>query len=204
MIEKILSNKFQECLSGLDIYENASSLILSRIVIKDECRNGGVGTNIMTDLIKYADSNKQIVALTPSSDFGGNKNKLIQFYKRFGFKHNKGQYKSYEFKDTMIRYPRLNETIKENKGGLAKVPTKKEIIEKFKIDSSELDKEIEMGIKIELEHTNSKEMAEKIAMQHLIEMPDYYTRLKKVEKKGEEEWKQKLKESVARELRNLI
>lgn len=94
--------------------------------------------------------------------------------------------------------------LKETKSKLTKVPTKKEIANKFKIDSSELDKEIQMGIEIELEHTESKEMAEKIAMQHLIELPDYYTRLKKVEKKGEEEWKQKLKESVSRELRKLI
>jgi N-acetylglutamate synthase-like GNAT family acetyltransferase len=240
MIEEILNNKYHDCLTGLDIYENKSSIVVPRIVVKEECRGNNVGTSIMNDLIAYADSNNQIVALTPSSDFGGNKNRLIQFYKRFGFKHNKGQYKSYEFRETMIRYPKLNEntmkkdiecnkcgwswdkddteahdmyvchkcgndnTIKENKGGLVKAPTKKEIIEKFKIDSSELDKEIEMGIKIELEHTDSKEMAEKIAMQHLIEMPDYYTRLKKVEKKGEEEWKEKLKESVARELRKLI
>jgi hypothetical protein len=64
----------------------------------------------MTDLINYADKNKQIIALTPSSDFGGNKNRLIQFYKKFGFKKNAGQYKHYGFKDDMIRYPKgLNE-----------------------------------------------------------------------------------------------
>ena len=82
------------------------------MVIKDEFRNSGVGSKIMEDLITYADRNKQIIALTPASDFGGNKNRLIQFYKRFGFKHNKGVHKSYEFRDAMIRYPKLNETMK--------------------------------------------------------------------------------------------
>lgn len=112
MIEDVLRNKYNDYLDGLDIYENRTSLILSRIVIKDEFRNSGIGSKIMEDLISYADHNKQIIALTPASDFGGNKNRLIQFYKRFGFKHNKGIYKSYEFRDAMIRYPKLNETMK--------------------------------------------------------------------------------------------
>ena len=111
IIEKALEDKYGEYLVGLDIYETATSLILSRIVLNKESRNTGIGTQIMTDLIDYADKNKQIIALTPSSDFGGNKNRLIQFYKKFGFKKNAGQYKHYGFKDDMIRYPRgLNES----------------------------------------------------------------------------------------------
>ena len=113
MSEKDLTSKYGKCINALDIYENKSSLRLTRIIVKDECRGDGVGSNIMTDLINYADKNKQIITLTPSSDFGGNKNRLIQFYKRFGFKHNKGVYKSYEYMDTMIRYPKLN-SIAEN------------------------------------------------------------------------------------------
>ena len=112
MIEELLTNKYGECLKGLDIYENTTSLILSRIIINDECRGQGIGTKIMEELVNYADSNSQIIALTPSSDFGGNKNRLIQFYKRFGFKHNKGIHKSFEFRDSMIRYPKLNENMK--------------------------------------------------------------------------------------------
>ena len=112
MIEDILRARYEKCLDGLDIYENRGSLKLSRIIVKPECRDSGVGTKVMNDLIEYADRNNQIIALTPASDFGGNKNRLIQFYKRFGFKHNKGHYKSFEFKDDMLRYPKLNETMK--------------------------------------------------------------------------------------------
>lgn len=39
-------------------------------------------------------------------------------------------------------------------------------------------KEIAMGTKVEMEHTKSKEEAEKIAKEHLAEHPDYYSRLK--------------------------
>jgi predicted Fe-S protein YdhL (DUF1289 family) len=40
-------------------------------------------------------------------------------------------------------------------------------------------KELEMGKKIELEHTDDSETAERIAKDHLREVPDYYTKLKK-------------------------
>lgn len=110
IIEKALEDKYGDYLVGLDIYETATSLILTRIVLDKESRGTGIGTKIMTDLINYADNNKQIIALTPSSDFGGNKNRLIQFYKKFGFKKNAGQYKHFGFKDDMIRYPKgINE-----------------------------------------------------------------------------------------------
>jgi len=109
MIEDILNNKFSEYLTGLDIYEDAKSIKLARIIIKDEFRGGGIGSDIMNTLVNYADNNKKIVTLTPSSDFGGNKNRLVQFYKRFGFKLNKGVHKSYEYMDTMVRYPKMNE-----------------------------------------------------------------------------------------------
>ncbi len=44
-----------------------------------------------------------------------------------------------------------------------------------------LRKELEKGIKIEMEHTDSKEMAKEIAMDHLWENPSYYSKLKKME-----------------------
>lgn len=110
MIENILIDRYGDFLDGLDIYETSTSLILSRIVIKPDVRQEGIGSKILNDLVNYADKNKQIIALTPSSDYGGNKSRLIQFYKRFGFKHNKGHYKNFEFRDAMIRYPKtMNE-----------------------------------------------------------------------------------------------
>ena len=46
-------------------------------------------------------------------------------------------------------------------------------------------KEIEMGKKVELEHTSDKELAKEIASDHLQEFPEYYTELKKMEKRLE-------------------
>ena len=41
--------------------------------------------------------------------------------------------------------------------------------------------QLKEGIKVEMEHTNSKAIAKEIAMDHLTEIPDYYTRLKNME-----------------------
>jgi GNAT superfamily N-acetyltransferase len=109
MIEKYLEDKYKSELIGLDIYEDSKSIKLSRIIIDPNFRDKGIGTSILNDLVSYADKTKKIVTLTPSSDFGGNKNRLVQFYKKFGFKMNKGVHKSYEYMDTMIRWPKLNE-----------------------------------------------------------------------------------------------
>ncbi|HNR90679.1 MAG TPA: hypothetical protein PKM65_20250 [Spirochaetota bacterium] len=51
------------------------------------------------------------------------------------------------------------------------------------ITAYDLD-EICNGIKVETEHTSDKMKALEIALDHLSEMPDYYTRLEKMEKRG--------------------
>lgn len=43
-------------------------------------------------------------------------------------------------------------------------------------------KQLKMGIDHELEHTTDKEKAKQIAKDHLIEDPNYYTKIKKIEK----------------------
>lgn len=50
------------------------------------------------------------------------------------------------------------------------------------VDDNKFDKkELELGIKIEREHTNSDLVARLIALDHLSELPDYYSRLEKIE-----------------------
>lgn len=62
--------------------------------------------------------------------------------------------------------------------------TPEEIAKKHKVDVSFIEKQLELGKKVEKEHTKSTSLATKIALQHLEEIPDYYTRLKKVEVKA--------------------
>jgi hypothetical protein len=54
---------------------------------------------------------------------------------------------------------------------------KKEKITEKDVDS----KELKLGTKVEMEHTKNKAIAKRIALDHLAELPDYYTRLLKME-----------------------
>ena len=45
--------------------------------------------------------------------------------------------------------------------------------------------ELRIGIKVEMEHTDCPLIAERIAKDHLMEFPDYYTRLIKMEQEAE-------------------
>jgi hypothetical protein len=59
-----------------------------------------------------------------------------------------------------------------------------EIAKKHKVDSSLILDQLKAGIKIEKEHTKDEDLAKIIALQHLNEIPDYYTRLNKLEKQA--------------------
>lgn len=78
---------------------------LHKIVVPEAMRNQGTGTKAMQDIINYADSQNKTIALTPSSDFGGNKSRLTSFYKKLGFVENKGRNKDYEISESMYRSP---------------------------------------------------------------------------------------------------
>lgn len=48
--------------------------------------------------------------------------------------------------------------------------------------------QLKKGTKVEYEHTSNHELAKKIAKDHLVEFPDYYNRLEKMEKKAKKYW----------------
>jgi len=66
--------------------------------------------------------------------------------------------------------------------------------------------EFKKGMEVELEHgkimavtnvtKNNLNKTAKIALAHIIEMPDYYKRLEKMEKQGNKYWEKKVKPNV--------
>lgn len=87
-----------------------------------------------------------------------------------------------------------------NKNQKFTIEDAKRIKTKLDIDFSKIDmNEFLMGLMVELEHglvssetnvTNDDEiLTAKIAIAHLREFPDYYTRLEELEVKAEEYWK---------------
>jgi hypothetical protein len=59
--------------------------------------------------------------------------------------------------------------------------TVEQIAKKHRLEVSFVQNQLDMGEPIEHEHTQDHDLAKYIALQHLDEIPDYYTRLKKME-----------------------
>ncbi len=72
-------------------------------------------------------------------------------------------------------------------GKIKPVKTVEEIAKKHRLEVSFVQKQLDMGEPIEHEHTKDHELAREIALQHLDEIPDYYTRLKKMEASAKKE-----------------
>lgn len=66
-------------------------------------------------------------------------------------------------------------------GGLADHMSIADIADNHDVSVDLIISELEMGIKVEMEHTDDPVKATEIAMDHLVEIPDYYTRLHKME-----------------------
>lgn len=57
------------------------------------------------------------------------------------------------------------------------------IAKKHDVSVDSIHAQVKQGIGVEHEHTQDDKIAEKIALDHLEELPDYYTRLSRMEKK---------------------
>jgi len=84
---------------------------------------------------------------------------------------------------------------KEVKEGFKGHKSVEEIAKKHKVSPSLIQKQLEMGMKVEHEHTTDNDEAMDIALQHLDEIPNYYSKLKKMEK-VKEDWSEKYKKSI--------
>jgi len=94
----------------LYVFEKENLVILDSIIVPPEMRKQGIGTQVMQDITNYADMVGKRLELSPGQkdDFHGttSKNRLINFYKRFGLVQNKGRNKDFTTNKTMYREPR--------------------------------------------------------------------------------------------------
>lgn len=65
--------------------------------------------------------------------------------------------------------------------GLSSNKSIEDIAKKHGVTIDALETELKKGIKVEHEHTKDNNTARKIAMDHLVEDPKYYTKLAKIE-----------------------
>jgi hypothetical protein len=72
--------------------------------------------------------------------------------------------------------------MKDPKGPVKSYKSPEELSKKHKVPLKSIMKQVKVGTKVEGEHTTSKSGARITALQHVDELPDYYSRLKKIEK----------------------
>ena len=76
---------------------------------------------------------------------------------------------------------KIYEVLKHDRFGKP-TPTVDEIAKKHGVSKEYIHDQLSKGIRVEYEHTNNSELASEIALDHLSELPDYYVRLRQVEK----------------------
>lgn len=86
------------------------TIYLMSIIVPKELRKQGIGTKVMNNITQFADERGLRVILSPATkdphhgttSYG----RLVDFYKQFGFKQNKGRNKDFTTSARMIREPR--------------------------------------------------------------------------------------------------
>lgn len=168
------------------VTEKNNDLYLDSIIVDKKDQNKGLGTKALEQLISYADQTGKRIILTPglpNKEHGTtSRNRLVKFYKKFGFKENKGR--SIDFAmgaGKMYRDPKGQLQEKEHKLLNKPTLTVGELAEKHGVSRMDIATQLDKGIKVELEHTKDKSVAREIALDHLAEDPKYYDKLASVE-----------------------
>lgn len=85
------------------------------------------------------------------------------------------------------------------KGGYADGKTAGDIAKKHGVSLKDIEAQLKMGKKVEMEHVDDSDLAEEIALDHLYEIPDYYDRLEDMEKEAKKEMKEKSMKTEGKE-----
>lgn len=93
-------------------------LSIDFMIVHPNNRGQGRGAAAAREILQWADDNNVIVTLTPQPE-PGYKKKLTDWYKGMGFVMNKGRSKNFDYRETMIRYPRKTNPDDELKRALA-------------------------------------------------------------------------------------
>jgi hypothetical protein len=105
-IEQELKEKYSEIKFELYPNDKTKQIYLTGFIVPITLRSSGIGSQFMEDLIRLSDEYGYKITLSPSSSYGGNVNRLKNFYQRFGFVFNKGNNRDFSHKQDMYREPK--------------------------------------------------------------------------------------------------
>ena len=124
--EESITTKYPD-VDEFSLYNVGDDIELDRIVVDEGSRNKGVGTNVMKELIDYADKNgKRLILTTNQADqqLGTTSSgRLKDFYKQFGFVENVGENKDFRIKSNMYRSPIVGDDAEERARQMQKAST---------------------------------------------------------------------------------
>jgi hypothetical protein len=78
----------------------------------------------------------------------------------------------------------MNLKLKSILNGLSSELSMDDIAKKHNVSVDFINSQLQKGIEVEYEHTPNKSVSKKIAMDHLVEIPNYYDLLEKMESKN--------------------
>lgn len=127
-LEKELLDKYKG-LKTLFLSASKGVLSIDMIEINLNERNKGIGSNVINDIIEYADANNMEIRLNPAVKDARtgttSRNRLVKFYKSFGFIENTGRNIDYTKKSgTMYRLPKSVEQSLDEKTDFSKEKSK--------------------------------------------------------------------------------
>ncbi len=173
----------------LDIFEDSAERLMKKISKKP--MSGSIDKTFKKSYTKNnlkAESENdseidydEVLGLMKSKGWGGNISNHIEDFESSDYYSARSIYSTNEdptmnYVETFHKYMYdLSTGINEIEGGVADGMTIKDIAKKHNVPIGDIKKELKIGTKIELEHTDSRKKAKEIAMDHLVEFPDYYS-----------------------------
>ena len=67
--------------------------------------------------------------------------------------------------------------------GIASGKTIEDLAKKHNVPLEQIQSQLDKGIEAEMDHTKDRDVAKKIAMDHIFEVPDFYDQAEKIKKK---------------------
>jgi hypothetical protein len=99
-------------LETFDLHMSGDDIKLNLLGVKKDNRKEGVGSEAMKRLTQFADRHDKRIILSPGlkDDNHGttSRSRLVKFYKRFGFRENKGRNIDFTISAGMVRDPKSN------------------------------------------------------------------------------------------------
>ncbi|NJO65231.1 MAG: GNAT family N-acetyltransferase [Richelia sp. RM2_1_2] len=98
-------------LTSLELFiTNIGDLEIASIIVDKSHRKEHVGTNVINEISAFADNNNLRIVLTPGirdKHHGTtSRDRLVKFYKGFGFIANSGRNKDFTISNTLYRNPK--------------------------------------------------------------------------------------------------